>query len=189
MKPTEPAAKPTEAATKPAEPVTAKPAPPPPATAITTEPTRTEPPPPATTATATAPPPDATTTSAQPNPNPAAPDPVDDETRGRRRLYIGGMVVGGASALIGVGLWSKASSLGSDAKAAPNRSAQDIANLRDIESSGDHYALAGNVMFVAGLAVAGVSGYLYWRSGHSSAQVAPVALAHGGGITVSFEVP
>jgi hypothetical protein len=82
-------------------------------------------------------------------------------------------------------LWEKAHGIEADARAAPNRTSADIANLLDLESSGDHYALAGNLAFVGGLAIAGASGYLWWRSG----RVTPLAVDHGGGVALTFEVP
>jgi outer membrane biosynthesis protein TonB len=125
--------------------------------------------------------------AAQPAPAPAGPDNAAEPEHGGRPLYVGGMVAGGALAIIGVVLWEKANGYEADARAAPNRTSADIANLLDLESSGDHYALAGNITFIGGLAIAGVSGYLWWKS-RDSARVTPMVVDHGGGVAVTFEV-
>ena len=107
-------------------------------------------------------------------------------------MYIGGMAGGAVLAGIGVVLWLKASSIEGDIHAAPTRTSADVQHLLDLESRGDRYALWGNVTFIGGVAIAGVSGYLFWRSRHSStaqARVTPLLLDHGGGIAFTYGAP
>lgn len=93
------------------------------------------------------------------------------------------MVGGGALALVGFVLWEEASSVEGDIHKAPLRTSADLAHVRDLESKGDSYALWGNVSVIAGVAVAGVSGYLFWRDRrhHSGAQaqLVPMIIDHG----------
>jgi hypothetical protein len=125
----------------------------------------------------------------------AAPDNVvdDDRPAGRyRTLYLGGVIGGGALALIGVVLWAQAAGIESDLRDAPDETSADVQRILDLEARGDRYALWGNVTFVAGVAVAGATGFLLWRDvrrGHRaerSARLAPIVFDHGAGVSLSF---
>jgi len=122
----------------------------------------------------------------------AAPAGVVTAPEGRHtsRLVIGAVAGGGGLAVIGLLLWSKASSLQGDIKDAPTRTRADLLHLQDLESSADAYAFWGNVTFVGGVALAGVGGYLWWRGRHRSdqrqARIAPLLLDHGAGLSLTF---
>src|SRR5262249_47279919 len=96
-------------------------------------------------------------------PAPSNPPPDEDDHPRRRRWEMAGMAGGGAMMLIGVLAWGAASSTQNDINNAPTRTAQDLAHLKDLESKGDGQAAAGNIFFIGGLAVAAVSGYLFYR--------------------------
>ena len=124
----------------------------------------------------------------------AAPNNVVTEDRPRRgnALYVGGMIGGGALAIVGFVFWQKASSIEDEIKRAPTRTRADVDRVLDLESRGDRYALLGNIAVVGGVAIAGVSGFLYWRSRHDTntvARVTPVVVDGGGGVAFTLEVP
>ena len=126
------------------------------------------------------------------NNNWTPPPPGGDTTEiSTNRLALTGLAVGGGSMLLGLVFWAEANSTQSDINSFPTpKSPKDFQNLTDLESRGDTYALIGNVAFIGGVAIAAVSGYLYWRdrSQHSGAQarVVPAVFDHGGGIALSF---
>jgi hypothetical protein len=153
------------------------------APAVTTpppEPATTTPPAPVQTA-------QADTVTAAPN-NQVTTTPEDHVDH--RRLELTGMAVGGGFVLLSLIMFAEASSTQSDIDAAPTRTPQDFKNLQDLESQADTYAGLGNVMFIGGLAVAGVSTYFWWRDRkHPSSQqarIAPAVFDHGAGLTLSF---
>lgn len=124
--------------------------------------------------------------AAQPRPQPASPE--DHQTR--RRLEIAGIAGGGALALLGVVFWTAASGIQSDIDDAPTRTAQDLRDLKDLESRGDAYATAGNVLFATGVVVSGFSTYLFFHdraaARTTTARLAPAVFPHGAGIVLSF---
>jgi hypothetical protein len=168
-------------------------------------------PPPPVTETKTAPPPPPPTTTTTPPPPPPAVAQVDNSTapihtdvtaapngavtqppegKPRRRLQKIGMGIGGGLVLIGVLMWREASKVENDIDSKPEpRSPADFQELRDLEKKGDDIAGAGNVMFLAGAALAGVSAYYYWRAGRASnaqtARIAPAAFPNGAGVTLT----
>ena len=64
----------------------------------------------------------------------------DKQPKDRRRLYLGGMITGGAMVFIGVILWSTASGVQGQIDEAPTRTRADLDNLRDLESRADGLA-------------------------------------------------
>lgn len=112
------------------------------------------------------------------------------ETSERRRSAkpIVGLAVGGAFATLGVILWSQAAATQSDIDVAPTNTPGDFRYLKDLESRGSAYANVGNVFFIAGAVVAGVSGYFLWQdrrapSGH--ARITPTVFGQGAGIALT----
>jgi hypothetical protein len=95
------------------------------------------------------------------------------------------MIGGGSMLVLGAVLWGVASSTQDDINRAPTRSRQDLANLKDLESRGDIYAAAGNVLVVTGAVLGGIATYLYIRDhrapGAQSAHLVPTVLDHGHG--------
>jgi hypothetical protein len=147
-----------------------------------------------------APEPAAVTTTPAPS-EPAQPDAVTaapnnqvtttpEDRIDHRRLELTGMGVGGGLVVLSFILWAEAGSTQSDIDAAPTKTAQDFKNLADLENQADSYAGLGNLMFIGGAAIAGVSTYFWWRDRkHASTQqarFAPAVFDHGAGITLSF---
>ena len=157
--------------------------------ATTTAPAPAEPPP-------AAPPPAAVDTSTEPMTNntavstpPATPPPA--EGSGSHPWPKVGIGVGAGFMVIGVIMWTQAADTQSQIDKAPASSPADFRHIKSLESQGDNFATAGNVFFVVGTVVAGVSGFLLWRAHrHASTQtarLAPALFPHGGaGLTLTF---
>lgn len=150
------------------------------------------PPPPITTDTApidTAPPPVATPEPVAPMqpPLPMTPErPAPDRT-----LHKVGMGVGGGLALLGILMWSAASGKEREINDAPVNTADDFVRLQQLEKDADGLAGGGNLFFIAGAVLAGVSAYLYVRKGHQaraaqSAVLTPTVFPHGAGLVLTF---
>ena len=120
----------------------------------------------------------------------AAPNGQVTTPEGHSNRPVVGMAIGGGMVLLAIIMWGEAASTQNDINAAPTRSPTDFRNLQDLESTGDTYATLGNLFFVGGIAVAGVSGYFFWkdRRSHSSSQarLAPTMFDHGAGIALTF---
>jgi hypothetical protein len=145
------------------------------------------------------------TTSVDPEPAPitttpdevtAAPDnaiapPPPEGNRGgggRRTLYIAGVATGGGLIAIGALLWVGAAGVQSDLEDAPNRTSADVDRILDLEAKGDRYALWGNICVIGGVAIAGASGFLWWRASRRERTVARVVptVLDGGGIGIGI---
>jgi hypothetical protein len=149
----------------------------------------------------------------EPDPDPATPPPVvvavrpteeptvtaapDNVVRdepgggggGRRTLYIAGVATGGGLIAIGALLWLGASGVQDDVNNAPDRTSADVERLLDLEAKGDRYALFGNICVIGGVAVAGTSAFLWWRSSRraerTTARVVPAGF-DGGGVGIGL---
>ncbi|MDB4954451.1 MAG: hypothetical protein JWO36_2020 [Myxococcales bacterium] len=134
--------------------------------------------------------------SPPPTPTPevtAAPDNriiAEPEPSSRRRWPIYGMAGGGGLVVLGVLLWAAADSVQGDINKAPTKTPADFRNLRDLENKADGYSGGGNLFFVTGVVLGGISGYMFWRdhrAGSSQrARIVPVVFENGAGITLSF---
>jgi len=122
-------------------------------------------------------------------PGPGTP-PTDRPSTRDHRLQLAGMIGGGSLLLLGVTLWGAASSTQDDINNAPSRTSQDLAHLRDLESRGDVYAAAGNVLVATGVVVGGIATYLYLRNRRagstSTARLVPAVLDHGAGLVLTL---
>lgn len=149
-------------------------------TSATTEPTTTD--------TSTAPI-DTPAVTAAPM-NQLTPSPHDEVNHRNRRLQKIGMATGGAFVLLSFIMWSGARGVQSDIDNAPANTVADFRHLQELEGDADAYAGAGNLFFLTGLVVGGVSGYYYWRGRHTAstqqAVVAPAVFPHGAGVVLSF---
>jgi hypothetical protein len=106
------------------------------------------------------------------------------------RLQLAGMAGGGGMVVIGLVLWGAANGVQSDINNAPNRTRQDLLDLRDLESRGDTYAALGNVLVLGGAVVGGVATYFYLRdrraASTATARLVPTVLDHGAGLVLTI---
>ena len=116
---------------------------------------------------------------------------VDQGAPKPSRLPLIGMIGGGVSVTIGFLLWGEAQTIQEEVDGHPTATAQQIADLQDLEARGDSYAGWGNLLFLSGLAVGAVSTYFFLRnrkraSALQAARIAPAVFDHGGGITLTI---
>jgi len=179
--------KPSEPPPPPPPAPTPAPTPPPAASTTTPPPAFGEPGPTG----ATEPPPGPTTNPApQPSPQPAE---TDTGVLGGRGPIIG-VATGTGLVVLSLIMWGEASSTQNDINNAPTRTVADFQNLQNLESKGQTYATLGNVFFLGGVVVAGVSSYFYWRNRQahattSQAMVAPTLFDHGAGLALTIGGP
>lgn len=147
---------------------------------------------------ATAAPPASTTTPAPLTPPPPE---VPEEPLGpmalpsgerapSRRLQKIGMGAGAALVVIGILMWGQATDIQNEIDSLDEpRTQADFQKLRDLERQGDDVAAGGNLMFLAGAVLGGVSAYYYWRAGKDAstrtARITPVAFPGGAGVTLT----
>lgn len=133
-------------------------------------------------------PPVATTEPVAMQPSP----PMTPEGRAPdRRLHKVGMGVGGGLALLGILMWSAASGKQREIDDAPTNTAEDFVRLQQLEKDADGLAGGGNLFFIGGALLAGVSGYLYWRKGYQArtaqtAVLTPTVFPNGAGLVLTF---
>ena len=130
------------------------------------------------------------TAQVDPSTQPAPSQPGPSEERKNSRA-VAGLAIGGGLVVLGVVLWTQASSVQGDINNAPTRTPTDFANLKDLESKGDTYSNLGNLCFLGGLVVSGISGYFFYRDykvRHASAQarITPTLFDHGAGIAFTY---
>lgn len=165
----------------------ADPGPPPPPT--TTEPTGPLLEPAGSLDAATRPADPITTPTVQPLPAPA--QPIDTPSHSRQRLELAGMIGGGAFVLIGFMCWGSAADIQSQVDDAPTQTKTQLDALRDLESRGDAYAAWGNVFFLGGAVLGGISTYFFIKDRRAarattSARITPAVFDHGAGLALTF---
>lgn len=125
----------------------------------------------------------------QPLPQPG--QPVDTPSRGRKRLQLAGMIGGGASVLVGFMCWASAADIQSQVDDAPTQTKPQIDALRDLEARGDSYAAWGNVFFLGGVVLGGISTYFFIKDRRAArsattARITPAVFDHGAGLALTF---
>ena len=160
--------------------------PPPPDTTPPPPPDTTPPPPPDT----TPPPPDTTPPPPDTTPQPQPPLPVHVDDQQHNRLQLAGMIGGGALVLLGFVMWGQASGTQNDIDAAASRTVVDFKHIQDLEKQGDGQASLGNLMFIGGLVLGGLSTYFYIRDRgrrHDPvARITPTVFPHGAGLALTI---
>lgn len=137
---------------------------------------------------ASAQPPLDTASPMQPEPAPMMTTP--EGVRPDRRLQKIGMAAGAGLALLGIVMWGAASSKQSEIDDAPVNTPADFVRLRQLEQDADGLAGGGNLFFLAGVAIGGISAYYYWKKGRlaraQTARITPTVFPHGGGVVLTF---
>lgn len=127
----------------------------------------------------------ATTATAQPIGN----APVDAPAPNRKWQKIG-IGVGSGLVLLSFIMWTQASSKQEAIDSAPTNTPADFIRLRELERDADGLAGTGNLFFIAGVVLGGVSGYYYWKKGRAAraqtARVTPTVFPNGAGVVLTF---
>ena len=88
---------------------------------------------------------------------------------------------------LGLALWAQAGNLQDDIDSANANSSGDFEDLQALEDKASSRAWAGNILVVAGLAVAGYGGYRLWKSTRSkSVTVTPAPVEGGATVTLTI---
>ena len=113
--------------------------------------------------------------------------PPPEGTHLRRNLAITACGAGGLMVLIGLGLWSSASSLQQEIDEHSTDNVDDFIELRALEDKAQTRAIAGDLMVLGGLALGGVGGWILWKDHKAQRMsVAPAPIDKGAGVTFTF---
>ena len=121
----------------------------------------------------------------EPTPPPVVPaGPPEDHTR--RNLGIVCATGGGVVFVIGLALWASESSKQDQIDSAPTKTVADLKRLQDLEDSAQTYALVGDVLVLAGLAVGGYGGWVLYKDHkeHHQVIVTPAVTPAGPAVTI-----
>jgi hypothetical protein len=109
----------------------------------------------------------------------------------RRRLQLAGMIGGGSMMLIGFLLWGEAGTIQEQIDTHPTATQKQLDDLKALEKRGDGFAGVGNLLFLGGAVIGGVSTYYYIkgrkaRAAAQTARIAPAVFDHGAGLTLTL---
>ncbi len=121
-----------------------------------------------------------------PTPQPAQPRDDASQRDFKRGLGITALATGGIALIVGIALWGSASGTQNQINAAPLDTAADIQNVMALQAKADNYASSGNILVVGGVVLAGAGAVLLYLDHRHRTTVAPIAFAHGAGISVTF---
>lgn len=109
--------------------------------------------------------------------------PVD---HAQRNIGIACATGGGVVFLIGLGLWASASSKQDQIDSAPVGSAKQLMSLRDLEDSAQKYAIGGDLVVLAGLALGGYGAWVLYKDHQKEPAVivTPAATPAGPGVAI-----
>lgn len=119
--------------------------------------------------------------------SPVAQGPEARSSRPQRTLGIAAVIGGGASLALGLAMWSSASGIQDEIDGHPIATYDDFVRLRDLEDKASSRAWTGNAMVIAGVALAGLGGYLLWRD-HRAHRIAIAPAPIEGGAVVTLTV-
>jgi hypothetical protein len=131
-----------------------------------------------------------TTAVVKPLEEPAGSDPKREKRR--HRMRVAGMAGGGGMVLLGFILWGAAQGVEGDVSNFEVRSGADLRALQDLERKGQAYAGWGNLFFLGGLGLGGVSTYYYFKARKQKKRatpttaIAPMLFDRGGGISLTI---
>ena len=104
-----------------------------------------------------------------------------------RNIWIGVTAGGGVLVALGMALWAQAGNLQDDIDNAPTNTNADFIRLNELEDKASSRAWAGNVVMVAGLAVAGYGGYRLWKYFRTkNVAVTPTPVEGGAAVTLTI---
>jgi hypothetical protein len=125
---------------------------------------------------------------AVPLPTSVTTTPVDSYPPRKRNMGIALSVGGGVAIVLGLALWASESSLQDQIDHHETDTAQQIADVRDLEDKASVRAWGGNLAIAAGLAVGGYGAYLLWTDHKERARAqltpAPPPPGAGAGLTL-----
>ncbi|HEU4727604.1 MAG TPA: hypothetical protein VFT22_06940 [Kofleriaceae bacterium] len=122
-----------------------------------------------------------------PGPEPGPVDRGHPDDRVDRTVGIAFAAGGGVAIAIGIALWANYASLQDRIDNHAVRTRADFDDLTALEDRANRYAIAGDVLVLAGIAAAGVGGYFLYRDHRQHrVAVAPAPIGHGAGLTLTI---
>jgi hypothetical protein len=89
--------------------------------------------------------------------------------------------------------WGKAGSLQSEIDDAPANTSSDFDAIKELERQADSYAGVGNLLFLGGAILGGISAYYLIKNkrknASTTARLSPALFDHGAGIVLTGSTP
>jgi hypothetical protein len=120
-------------------------------------------------------------------PGAPAPAPDLDDPHGDHNIGLAFGVGGGVALVLGLAMWVSYASVQDSIDHHATATRGDFDDLIALEDRASTYAIAGDVLVVAGLAAGGVAAYYLFRDHHQHAiAIAPAPIGHGAGLTLTI---